>query len=214
MKKIFKLFFNHWTLTILGLTAISALIWFIGPLIAFAEYYPLASDTYRIILIALIIIFYVGKLIWKFIQSKNLNVRFMEGLLQQTPAQQGISSTAGSEEVAMLQKRFEEAVNVLKNANLGKKHGFFSKFNQQYVYELPWYIFIGAPGSGKLQLLSILGCNFHLLNILVRKLFVALVVLETVIGGSLTKLYYLTRQADTPHTKVIRNKTVLHGVDS
>jgi len=162
MKKIFKLFFNHWTLTILGLTAISALIWFIGPLIAFAEYYPLASDTYRIILIALIIIFYVGKLIWKFIQSKNLNVRFMEGLLQQTPAQQGISSTAGSEEVAMLQKRFEEAVNVLKNANLGKKHGFFSKFNQQYVYELPWYIFIGAPGSGKTTALVNSGLQFPL----------------------------------------------------
>ncbi|MDP1615614.1 MAG: hypothetical protein Q8L68_07430, partial [Methylococcales bacterium] len=73
--------FNRFTLTILGLVAISALIWFVGPLIAFADYYPLASDTHRIIFIALIIIYYFGKLIWKYIQSKKLNVRFLEGLL-------------------------------------------------------------------------------------------------------------------------------------
>ena len=162
MKKILKLLFNRWTLTIIGLAAISALIWFVGPLIAFAEYYPLASDTHRIILIALVIIFYIGKLTWKFIQSRNLNVRFMEGLLQQAPAQQDAINTAGSEEVAMLQKRFEEAVAVLKNANLGKKHAFFSKLNQQYVYELPWYIFIGAPGSGKTTALVNSGLQFPL----------------------------------------------------
>ncbi len=121
MKKILKLLFNRLTLTILGLAAISALIWFVGPLIAFAEYYPLAPDTHRAILIALVISFYIGKLAWKFIQSRNLNVRFMEGLLQQAPTQQDGSSTAGSEEVAMLQKRFEEAVVLLKNANLCKK---------------------------------------------------------------------------------------------
>lgn len=162
MKKILKLLFNRWTLTILGLTAISALIWFVGPLIAFAEYYPLAPDTHRAILIALIIIFYIGKLVWKFIQSRNLNVRFMEGLLQQAPTQQDAISAAGSEEVAMLQKRFEEAVVVLKNATLGKKHAFFSKFNRQYVYELPWYIFIGAPGSGKTTALVNSGLQFPL----------------------------------------------------
>lgn len=162
MKKILKLLFNRWTLTILGLAAISALIWLVGPLIAFAEYYPLAPDTHRAILIGLIIIFYIGKLVWKFVQSRNLNVRFMEGLLQQAPTQQDAISTAGSEEVAMLQKRFEEAVVVLKNANLGKKHAFFSKFNRQYVYELPWYIFIGAPGSGKTTALVNSGLQFPL----------------------------------------------------
>lgn len=162
MKKILKLFFNPWTMTIFGLTAISALIWFAGPLIAFAEYYPLAPETHRAILIALIFILYIGKLIWKFIQSRNLNVRFMEGLLQQAPTSQNNGNTAGSEEVAMLQKRFEEAVVVLKNANLGKKHAFFSKFNRQYVYELPWYIFIGAPGSGKTTALVNSGLQFPL----------------------------------------------------
>ncbi len=162
MKKILKLLFNRLTLTILGLAAISALIWFVGPLIAFADYYPLASDTHRIILIAVITIFYIGKLTWKFIQSRNLNVRFMEGLLQQAPAQQDSINNAGSEEVAMLQKRFEEAVAVLKNTNLGKKHTFFAKFNRQYVYELPWYIFIGAPGSGKTTALVNSGLQFPL----------------------------------------------------
>ena len=162
MKKILKLLFNPWTMTIFGLTAISALIWFAGPLIAFAEYYPFASDTHRTILIGLIFIFYIGKLTWKFIKSRKQNVRFMEGLLQQGSVPQNSGSPAGSEEIAMLQKRFEEAVAVLKNANLGKKYGFFSKFNRQYVYELPWYIFIGAPGSGKTTALVNSGLRFPL----------------------------------------------------
>ncbi|MEQ1778168.1 MAG: type VI secretion system membrane subunit TssM [Nitrosomonas sp.] len=162
MKKILKMFFNPWTMTILGLTAISALIWFAGPLIAFAEYYPLASDRHRTILIGLIFIFYISKLTWKFIKSRKQNVRFMEGLLQQVSVSQNSGSPAGSEEVAVLQKRFEEAVAVLKNANLGKKHGFFSRFNRQYIYELPWYIFIGAPGSGKTTALVNSGLQFPL----------------------------------------------------
>ncbi len=162
MKKILGLIFNRLTLTILGLVAISALIWFVGPLIAFADYYPLASDMHRIIFIAVIIIFYIGKLIWEFIKSRNLNVRFMEGLLQQAPAQQNSMNSAGSEEVAMLRKRFEEAIAVLKNTDLGKKHTFFAKFNRQYVYELPWYIFIGAPGSGKTTALVNSGLQFPL----------------------------------------------------
>ncbi len=162
MKKILKLLFNRLTLTILGLVAISALIWFAGPLIAFADYYPLASDTHRMILIAVIIVFYIGKLVWKFIQSKNLNTRFMEGLLQQPPAQQDSMNSTGNEEVALLQKRFEEAVAVLKNTNFGKKHALLAKLNRQYVYELPWYIFIGAPGSGKTTALVNSGLQFPL----------------------------------------------------
>ena len=73
MKKVFKFLFNRWMLTILGLAAISFLIWFTGPLIAFADYYPLESSTARIILIALIVSLYIGKLIWGLIKTKNLN---------------------------------------------------------------------------------------------------------------------------------------------
>ena len=36
MKKLFRFFFNHWTMAILGLAAISLLIWYVGPMVAVA----------------------------------------------------------------------------------------------------------------------------------------------------------------------------------
>lgn len=165
MKKIFKYLFNRWMLTFLGLAAVSTLIWLAGPLIAFADYRPLETDTIRIALIFFIISCYLGKLIWKFIRAKKLNARFMEGLLRQNAAQPpDANDRAGAEEVALLHKRFEEAVTVLKKAHPGsnKPRSWLTLFNRQYVYELPWYIFIGALGSGKTTALVNSGLQFPL----------------------------------------------------
>lgn len=164
MKKVFKFLLNRWTLTSLGLIAVSLLIWFAGPLIALADYRPLESSTTRTILIVLIISFYIGKLIWGVIKAKNLNTRLMEALLRQTPSQPSVNEGPGSEEVALLRKRFEEAIAVLKQTKLknDSHRSLFSILNRQYVYELPWYIFIGAPGSGKTTALVNSGLHFPL----------------------------------------------------
>lgn len=164
MKKVFKILFNRWTLTILGLVALSALIWFAGPLLALADYRPLESSTSRFIFIASIISFYIGKLVWNFIKAKNLNTRFMDGLLRQVSSQPTSPESPGAEAVALLRKRFEEAIAILKKTNLKSNHprSFLATINRQYVYELPWYIFIGAPGSGKTTALVNSGLQFPL----------------------------------------------------
>lgn len=164
MKKIFDLLFNRTTMTILGLLAISLLIWFVGPLIAIADYRPLGSSTVRWVLIVLILVLYLGKLAWGAIKSKRLNERLMEALVK--PAKEPLVAGPGAEEVALLRKRFEEAVAVLKQANIGgqgkKRSALATLARQQYVYELPWYMFIGAPGSGKTTALINSGLQFPL----------------------------------------------------
>jgi type VI secretion system protein ImpL len=166
MKKVLKLIFNRWTMAILGLLAISLLIWFVGPLIAIADYRPLGSGTVRWVLIALLLLVYLGKLAWGVIKARRLNERLMDALVKQAPAQAQPGDGPGAEEVALLRKRFEEAVTVLKQAKLGghgrKRPAFAALTRQQYVYELPWYMFIGAPGSGKTTALINSGLQFPL----------------------------------------------------
>ena len=165
MKKIFNFLFNKWTFAILGLLSISLLIWYAGPLIAFADYRPLQSETVRGVLIAIIVGFYFGKLLIRFVKARNLNAKLIEGLLHKSSSEQKPQDQPGKEEVAVLHKRFEDAVAVLKQANFktGAKKPLLSSLSfRQYLYDLPWYIFIGAPGSGKTTALINSGLQFPL----------------------------------------------------
>jgi len=166
MKTLFNFLFNRWILTFLGFIAVALLIWYVGPLIAVADYRPLESEMVRLALISALILLYLGKLAWKAIKAKKLNDRLMEGLLRHPTSPTPPTDSAGAAEVEVLRKRFEEAVSVLKQADLGgrvKKNPLLSLLTgRQYVYELPWYIFIGPPGSGKTTALVNSGLQFPL----------------------------------------------------
>ena len=164
MKKLFGWVFNRWTMTALGLIALCLVIWFGGPLLAFADYRPLESSTVRWIVIAVIVGLYLGRLAWRAIKSKMNNARLFDSLAKQAPGP-APQNAPGAEEVATLGGRFEDAMKTLKEARLGgdgKSAGFFSRLTKRYVYELPWYIFIGAPGSGKTTALRHSGLKFPL----------------------------------------------------
>lgn len=163
MKSVLRFVFNRWTIAILGLAALSLLIWLIGPLIAVAEYHPLESETVRLVLIVFIIALYLGKPAWNAVKSKRLNEKLMEGLLRHPPSEPQPPDRPGAEEVGVLRKRFEEAVAVLKQANVSgrpKNPLLALLYRRQYVYDLPWYIFIGPPGSGKTTALINSGLQF------------------------------------------------------
>ena len=61
-----------------------------------------------------------------------------------------------SEEVSLLQERLREAIEVLRNARLG------GKGERKQLYQIPWYLIIGPPGSGKTTALVNSGLNFPL----------------------------------------------------
>src|SRR5699024_763725 len=68
------------------------------------------------------------------------------------------------EELKVLAERFDEAVTLLKQARFeqGADRSPLDRFSKQYLYQLPWYVFIGAPGSGKTTALINSGLNFPL----------------------------------------------------
>ena len=71
-------------------------------------------------------------------------------------------------ETQVLSERFSEAVAALRKMRAtasGGKSGwrdFISLSSKDFLYELPWYVFIGGPGSGKTTALINSGLRFPL----------------------------------------------------
>lgn len=141
---------------------VSFLIWWRGAIVAFGDSRPLESDKAQWIAIAILFLLYVLWLIVRWWREKNINARLLNHLAKPSAAP-APESHEGVEEVAELRKRFQTAVGVLKNAKLGSREtGAFARLGGQYIYQLPWYIFVGSPGSGKTTALINSGLQFPL----------------------------------------------------
>jgi type VI secretion system protein ImpL len=134
----------------LGLIVLSVLIWWIGPLIAIGDLKPLDGFVARILVIVILWALWISRLVWLAIRQKRANAALMQGITA--------GNTASDREADVLKQRFQAAVDKLKNT--GKKGSLFSTAGS--LYELPWYIFVGAPGSGKTTALQNAGLQFLL----------------------------------------------------
>ncbi|HUL65765.1 MAG TPA: type VI secretion system membrane subunit TssM [Burkholderiaceae bacterium] len=161
MTKLLRWIVNRWVLAALGLLALGLLIWFGGPLLAIADYRPLSSEGARAFLIALLLVFYFGRLGWRAWRSHRANASLLEGLA--APAR---DAPKEEPEVAVLRTRFQEALAVLKQMQRGERKTMTDWLQAlrpgRHLYELPWYVFIGAPGSGKTTALLNSGLRFPL----------------------------------------------------
>lgn len=128
-----------------GLAALSGVIWYVGPLLAVAGYHPFESPVYRIgaMLIAAVVGLAWG--IWYAWQRWKSERALASGL----------TATAGEEQDdrGALDDRMKDALATLKASSGGKG---------DYLYDLPWYVIIGPPGSGKTTALVNSGLHFPL----------------------------------------------------
>ncbi|MDR0481491.1 MAG: type VI secretion system membrane subunit TssM [Gallionellaceae bacterium] len=161
LKRLFRLIFNRTVLILLGLLALCGFVWYAGPLFAFADYRPLASESVRWTIISGIICLFVLWLLIKLWRHYNVNARLVSGIGKITSSTKTDEKPEpGASEIKELQGRFAEAMTSLKSLRISKEG--LSRFTGRYVYELPWYIIIGAPGSGKTTALVNSGLNFPL----------------------------------------------------
>jgi len=158
MKSILKIF-----LVLLGLICLSLLIWFVGPLFAIGSFKPLEGRGIRWFLIGLLFGLWFLKILIDVWRAKNMNERLLSHMAAR-PAKDGDKAAPGGEQVEELHSRFDTALAELKRAKVGGagKSGFLGSLSKQYIYQLPWYMFIGAPGSGKTTALSNSGLTFPL----------------------------------------------------
>ena len=149
-----KAFIKNWLIPLLALGALAALIWFVGPLIAIGGWVPFESETVRWIAIGVVALLWLIWRIVRLISAKKHEREMLAGLVEAPPDPAAVES---AEEIAALRRRLDEAVGVLKKARLGASGG-----ERQTLYQLPWYILIGPPGSGKTTALIHSGLNFPL----------------------------------------------------
>jgi len=162
MRKLLGLIFNRWVFMTLGVLALCLVVWHVGPLVSIAQWTPLDPEWVRWTIIWIIVGLFVLAIVVRLVKSALDNRKLMEALSR--PRASGTKDAppaAGAEEVALLGKRFQDAAEILKKAKLGSgKGGLFAQ--RRYVYELPWYMIIGAPGSGKTTALVNSGLEFPL----------------------------------------------------
>lgn len=148
MDKLRSFFTSKWFFHGLGLLTISILIWFVGPLIAIADSRFLSSVASRLLLILIILVIYAANQVRLLLQAKKKN----ENLIEEMGNDGGASL---EEETNIIQERFQQAITTLKGSSKNKS-------KKTYLYELPWYIIIGPPGSGKTTALVNSGLEFPL----------------------------------------------------
>lgn len=143
MSKVVSFFKNRVVISILGLIVVSLLIWFAGPTIKFGEgnSAPLGSAVARLILIMIILVAWGLNNLRVQLQDKKHNDELV-GDLQQNQVKDATSEQT-IEETHLMNDRFTQALATLK------KLKFKGNGSKKALYELPWYIIIGPPGSGK-----------------------------------------------------------------
>jgi type VI secretion system protein ImpL len=164
LRKLTSILFNRSTLVFCGLVLLSLVIWFIGPLVYIQPYQPLESAQLRLALIGLIFGLWLIRRLFALWRSQHLNGRLLDHLSSHLAARRSPEEAQpGREEVAELEGRFREAMRLLRNAPMGEgQGGWISRLTKRYVYQLPWYLIIGAPGSGKTTALIHSGLKFPL----------------------------------------------------
>jgi type VI secretion system protein ImpL len=130
--------------------AFSAAVWFAGDMLG-----PLESPLARIALIVLVGMAWLAWEFWRLRKAAKENDSLLSGLVG--GSLDADSAERAAAELQTLRKRFEEALGVLKKARFRTPEG-----ERRTVSQLPWYMFIGAPGSGKTTALLNAGLRFPL----------------------------------------------------
>ena len=137
-------------LPLIWIVALGVVIWFYGYMLAIGSFMPLEPATNRAIAIALLVLGWVCWFVWSEIKRRRAEKAIIDDLAADSSSSPDADARA---EVETLRTRLKEAMALLRRVG---KHRF------GYIYELPWYLIIGAPGSGKTTSIAQSGLKFPL----------------------------------------------------
>ncbi|WLI89447.1 type VI secretion system membrane subunit TssM [Massilia sp. R2A-15] len=150
MKKILT---HRWFLGGLGVLALVLLVLLVGDLVAFADNRPLETRRARVIASLVLVAAWIIYEAARVLLLRRANRKMLD---QMAAGPEDEGERRSREELAQLRERFEQASAVLSKVRSNGGGG------RQYMVRMPWYMFIGAPGSGKTTALTRSGLRFPL----------------------------------------------------
>ena len=128
------------------LIALGVVIWFFGPAIKFGQWAPLEPVLHRQIALGVLFIGWVVYAIVKVVRRRRADRAMIEDIAEGDEIDPEVTAR---EEVSQLQERLKAALGRVRK--IGGRRG---------LYDIPWYMIIGAPGSGKTTALLNAGLEF------------------------------------------------------
>ncbi len=157
VRAILNVLTARWFITLVGVILLALLIWFIGPLLAVGSFRPFEGWLARLLTIVGIFLVWAAVVLIGWLRRRRTNERMAEDLAAAGAETVSEDALTSAEEIAEIKQRMQDAMALLKQAKLGG-----GASGRQYLYQLPWYILIGPPGSGKTTALLHSGLNFPL----------------------------------------------------
>ena len=146
MKKFFSKLFGvikqGWFLSLLGVIVLSMTLYYVAPLINDKYSLPIRFGG----IVALVFIWLIVQII-VLLRHRRENEAVLNSL-QHVEAVDELQVEV-DEELDTLKDKLSDALEELKKNRLGKRSG-----KAKFLYQVPWYILIGPPASGKTTLLK------------------------------------------------------------
>ncbi len=139
MKRVLKLLANWWVLSVTAAVVAALLVSLVLPMLV----HGLRPLPWRLALVGLVALIWGLAFLWRFLAARRAAAKLASALESE-------SAKAGDES-AVLAGRMKDALAKLKADARGQRN---------YLYSRPWYVIIGAPGSGKTTALLNSGLRF------------------------------------------------------
>ncbi|MCL6707127.1 type VI secretion system membrane subunit TssM [Pseudomonas sp. R2.Fl] len=137
------------------LVFLATLFWVFGASITIAGYQPFAGDVVRLsIAIGAVAMFFLVTFLRYFL-ARRANARLINSMLANDELV-SMGGSMSSDEVELIRERFEKTLTTLRDRPLDGRR------RREYMFDLPWYIIIGPPGTGKTTILQNSGLEFPL----------------------------------------------------
>lgn len=153
----------HWPVSIVGVTALSLLLWHGGPLLRIGDTAPLFSETARTVTISVLVFFFVVYLLYRLWLALRANEALLQKILH--PGKKSGEASPAEEQLVEVRDVMRRALTQLRGlvGHVGQAGAWKGLFlHSRFIYELPWYMVFGAPGTGKTTAILNSGLKFPL----------------------------------------------------